>query len=163
MFQKKVLKTIFYLMPLISFQTFAQQGQDDKLYGRFMDPPNSARPRVWWHWMNGNIPPQGTRKDLLWMHRFGIGEFQTFDAALVTPKIVDHRLVYMTPEWKESLALTARLADSLGLEMAIAESPGWSESGGPWVDPRDGMKKIVWNQLTESGGRTFTPKLNASS
>lgn len=159
MSQKKILKTIFCLMPLIGFQTFAQQGQDDKLYGRFTDPPNSARPRVWWHWMNGNITSRGIRKDLLWMHRSGIGGFQTFDAALVTPKIVDHRLVYMTPEWKESLALTARLADSLGLEMAIAGSPGWSESGGPWVDPRDGMKKIVWNQLTVSGGRTFTDVL----
>ncbi len=28
--------------------------QDPLLKG-FLDPPNGARPRVWWHWMNGNI------------------------------------------------------------------------------------------------------------
>jgi len=30
----------------------------------FRDPPNSARPRVWWHWMNGNVTEDGIRKDL---------------------------------------------------------------------------------------------------
>ena len=25
------------------------------LEAQFEDPPNRARPRVWWHWMNGNI------------------------------------------------------------------------------------------------------------
>lgn len=25
------------------------------LKDQFRDPPMSARPRVWWHWMNGNI------------------------------------------------------------------------------------------------------------
>jgi hypothetical protein len=29
----------------------------------------------------------------------------------------------------------------LDLEMAIAGSPGWSESGGPWVTPAQAMKK----------------------
>ena len=26
----------------------------DALLGEFQHPPASARPRVWWHWMNGN-------------------------------------------------------------------------------------------------------------
>ena len=27
----------------------------DSLSDGFANPPNSARPRVWWHWMNGNV------------------------------------------------------------------------------------------------------------
>ena len=27
----------------------------DALTEAFTEPPQSARPRVWWHWMNGNI------------------------------------------------------------------------------------------------------------
>src|ERR1700712_3680340 len=98
----------------------------DSLYTGFTNPGNAARPRVWWHWMNGNITQDGIRKDLQWMHRSGIGGFQNFDAGLTTPQIVDKRLTYMTPEWKEAFQLATRLADSLHLEMAIAGSPGWS-------------------------------------
>ncbi|MEJ7683258.1 MAG: glycosyl hydrolase [Segetibacter sp.] len=117
-----------------------------------MTPPNGAMPRVWWHWMNGNITRNGIRKDLEWMHRSGIGGFQNFDAALATPQIVEKRLTYMTPEWKDAFQFTTKLADSLHLEMAIAGSPGWSESGGPWVKPEDGMKKIVWSETFVRGG-----------
>lgn len=37
------------------------------------NPPQSARPQVWWHWMNGNITKDGITKDLEWMHRIGLG------------------------------------------------------------------------------------------
>ncbi|PGH37651.1 MAG: glycoside hydrolase, partial [Candidatus Nephrothrix sp. EaCA] len=76
-----------------------------------------------------------------------------------TPQIVAKRLAYMTPEWKEAFQFTARLADSLGLEMAIAGSPGWSESGGPWVEPKDGMKKIVWTETAVTGGKPVSVNL----
>ena len=52
----------------------------------------------------------------------------------------------MTSEWKAAFRYAASLADSLELELAIAPSPGWSETGGPWVEPRDGMKKVVWSE-----------------
>jgi len=52
--------------------------------------------------MNGNITKEGIKLDLEWMHRVGIAGFQNFDAALATPQVVDHRLAYMTPEWKDA-------------------------------------------------------------
>ena len=122
----------------------------------FLNPPNEAKPRVWWHWMNGNVTKDGISKDLNWMHRNGIGGFQNFDAGLASPQIVEKRLVYMTPEWKDAFRFTTELADSLGLEMAIAGSPGWSESGGPWVKPEEAMKKVVWSEMRIDGGQTFS-------
>ncbi len=125
----------------------------------FINPPEEARPRVWWHWMNGNISQEGIRADLQWMHRIGLAGFQNFDAALATPQIVDKRLAYMTPEWKDAFRLATKLADSLGLEMAIAGSPGWSESGGPWVKPEQAMKKYVWSETRVEGGKPFNGTL----
>src|SRR5690242_2219569 len=75
---------------------------DDALHKNFQNPPSSARPRVWWHWMNGNISKEGIKLDLEWMKRVGIGGLQNFDAALNTPKVVEKRLAYMTPEWKDA-------------------------------------------------------------
>ena len=125
----------------------------------FVNPPDEAKPRVWWHWMNGNVTKEGIKADLEWMHRVGIGGFQNFDAGLNSPQVVDNRLIYMTPEWKEAFLYTTKLADSLGLEMAIAGSPGWSESGGPWVKPEEAMKKYVWSETRVEGGKPFSGKL----
>ena len=47
----------------------------------------------------------------------------------------------------------------LGLEEAIAGSPGWSETGGPWVPASEGMKKYVWSETFVEGGKPFTGKL----
>src|SRR5512139_428286 len=127
----------------------------DSLERGFQNPPESAKPRVWWHWMSGNITKEGIKADLEWMKRVGIAGFQNFDAGLDTPQIVEKRLVFMTPEWKDAFRHTAILADQLGLEMAIAGSPGWSESGGPWVTPAQAMKKYVWSETRLEGGRPF--------
>lgn len=158
--------TILACSTLLSPVAFAEapaadQGatSPDPLAQQFQDPPMEARPRVWWHWMNGNVTKDGIAKDLDWMKRVGIGGLQNFDAGLQTPQVVDKRLVYMTPEWKDAFRFAASEADRLGLELAIAASPGWSETGGPWVKPEDGLKKVVWAETRLQGGKRFTGKL----
>jgi len=155
-----IVRSVVGIATLVLFSTLGPvllaQTPTDALKQGFENPPNSARPRVWWHWMNGNITKEGIQADLEWMHRVGLGGFQNFDAALNTPKFVDKRLVYMTPEWKDAFKYATTLADQLGLEEAIAGSPGWSESGGPWVKPNQGMKKVVWSELRIEGGKPFS-------
>ena len=136
----------------------AQPGED-VLMREFSNPPESAKPRVWWHWMNGNITKEGIKLDLEWMHRIGLGGFQNFDASLETPQVVEKRLAYMTPDWKDAFKYATTLGDQLGLEEAIASSPGWSETGGPWVPASQGMKKYVWSETSVEGGKTLTSLL----
>ncbi len=131
----------------------------DTLYQNFLNPPNSARPRVWWHWINGNISEQGIKLDLDWMHRAGLGGVTIFEGAINTPQVVPQRLIYMTPEWKHAFNYAVSTARSYGMEVAIASSPGWSETGGPWVPPAQGMKKMVWTATRVEGGRPFTGAL----
>jgi hypothetical protein len=154
---RNLISTGFLLLLCVS--AAPAQNKPDVLKSGFENPPAGARPRVWWHWMNGNITQAGIKLDLEWMHRVGLGGFQNFDAALSTPQVVDKRLIYMTPEWKAAFKYATVLADRLGLEEAIAGSPGWSESGGPWVPPAEGMKKYVWSETFVEGGKPFTGKL----
>jgi hypothetical protein len=160
----KAPRSVISILRVAVFSAFISAsawGQDspDALRQGFQDPPKSARPRVWWHWMNGNITQEGIKLDLEWMHRVGIAGFQNFDAALQTPQVVDKRLAYMTPEWKDAFKYAIHLGDQFGMEMAIAGSPGWSETGGPWVPPSQGMKKYVWSETVLEGGKPFTGKL----
>ncbi len=126
----------------------------------FQNPPNGARPRVWWHWMNGNISETGIKLDLGWMHRVGLGGVTIFEGAIHTPQVVPHRLIYMTPDWKKAFAYAVTDARSKGMEVSIASSPGWSETGGPWVQPAHGMKKLVWSATRVRGGQPFNATLS---
>ena len=93
------------------------------------------------------------------MKAVGLGGVQAFDASLGSPQIVETRVPYMTPAWKQAFAFAATRARALGLELAIASSPGWSETGGPWVAPSDGMKKLVWSSLDVEGGKRIVTVL----
>ena len=86
------------------------------------------------------------------MQQVGIGGMQNFDANLGTPQVVEKRLVYMQPDWKDAFRFATSEAERNGLELAIAASPGWSETGGPWVQPKDALKKLVWSETTVQGG-----------
>ena len=121
---------------------------------QFRTPPAQARPHVWWHWMNGNVDADGATLDLEWMKRAGIGGVQIFEGNLETAQLVPERLIYMSPAWKAALRSAVAKAQELGLEVAIASSPGWSATGGPWVTPEAAMKKLVWSAVTLSGNRT---------
>ncbi|MEO6286515.1 MAG: glycosyl hydrolase [Dyadobacter sp.] len=151
------MKKIFMLAWILPAFAIAQQ--PSSLERGFQSPPNAAKPRVWWHWMNGNITKEGITKDLEWMNRVGIGGFQNFDASLFTPQVTPKKLVFMTPEWKDAFKHTTDLAKKLQLEMTIAASPGWSVTGGPWVSASDAMKKYVWTETKVTGGQAFSGKL----
>ncbi len=46
------------------------QTPGDRLLEGFQNPPDSAKPRVWWHWMSGNVTKEGIKADLEWSGEF---------------------------------------------------------------------------------------------
>ena len=134
------------------------QSSSDPLKSGFQNPPWSAPARMValderQHHRGGHQAGSGV--DAPRRHR-GISELR---CGLATPQVVDHRLAYMTPEWKDAFKYATTLADQFGMEEAIAGSPGWSETGGPWVPPSQGMKKYVWSETVVEGGKPFTGML----
>lgn len=119
----------------------------------------SARPRVWWHWMDGNVALEGISRDLEWMKRVGVGGVQVFDGALHTPQVVAERVPYLSPAWRTAMKHAVTEAENLDLEFTIASSPGWSETGGPWVRPEQAMKKLVWSEVDVVGGAAVSLRL----
>jgi hypothetical protein len=125
----------------------------------FRIPPDSAKPRTWWHWTGGNVTLDGITKDLEWMKRAGIGGFQLADVSIGSGQTVDRKLAFGTPEWLDAVRHAAAEADRLGLEMTIFSSAGWSETGGPWVKPEQAMKKLVWSETVVEGPKVFSGRL----
>ncbi|HVT36195.1 MAG TPA: glycosyl hydrolase, partial [Nevskiaceae bacterium] len=84
---------------------------------QFAQPGASARPRVWWHWIDGNVTREGITRDLEWMQRSGIAGFQMFDVGRGFPALVEEPAPYLSPHWKDLLHHAASEADRLHLEM----------------------------------------------
>ncbi len=156
------LLALFALSPLPFSPADAQsQPSAGPTPGAFENPPDSAKPRAWWHWLSGNVTEPGITADLEWMKRVNIAGFQMFDGDLGSPLFVDKPLIWMQPDWKSAWHHAAAEADRLHLEMSMAASGGWSETAGPWVKPAQGMKKYVWSETEVDGPKAFAAALPA--
>lgn len=146
----RLRKLVFFASSLLfSVNAFSQSYE-----AGFTNPPQEARIRVWWHWMDSNITKDGIKKDLDWMKASGIGGIQQFDAGgemMGGGQTIVERLPYMQDGWKDAFRFAISYADQLGLEVAIASAPGWSSTGGPWVKPENAMKKLVWRTIEVKG------------
>jgi len=125
----------------------------EAVWAGFANPPDEARPRAWWHWMDGNVDPAGIRLDLQWLHDVGVRGVQMFDGGMGTPLVVPEKVRFGSAEWREALHLAKATARRLGLEFAVATSPGWSAAGAPWVTPADAMKKVEGAHRLGAGPR----------
>ncbi|HEX5284422.1 MAG TPA: glycosyl hydrolase [Bryocella sp.] len=135
------------------------QSPSNSLLAGFKNPPDSARPRTWWHWTNGNVTETGITKDLEWMKRVGTGGFELADVAAGGGQEVEPKIHFGTEEWYRAVRHAAEEARRLDLEMGIFSCAGWSEAGGPWVTQSMAMKKLVWSQTTIEGPQKFNAQL----
>lgn len=119
---------LFCLLAISLFSTVVLAQKSDPIKAGFLHPPKTAKPSVWWHWLNGNITKEEIKKDVLWMKKSGIGGFQNFDAAM------------MTPAWRDVFKYTTKLTDSLKLKMPHLNSRGWTNTGKPLSKPADSLE-----------------------
>jgi hypothetical protein len=129
----------------------AAQPSADLLSG-FVSPPASARPWVYWFWLNGNITREGITADLEAMKRVGIGGvliMEVDQGAPVGP------VGFMSQDWRALFSHAVAEAERLGLEINMNDDAGWNGSGGPWIKPEQSMQKVVWSETDVSGPRRF--------
>jgi hypothetical protein len=137
---------------LLSLSAMADE-QGDTMASDFANPPDSAKPRTWWHWVSGNVTAEGITADLQAMKQIGLGGAQIFT---VDQSNVKGPVVFMSPEWRKLVHQAMTEADQLNLEMAMEGCDGWSESGGHWVTPAQSMQKVVWTESQVQGGQKIS-------
>jgi hypothetical protein len=127
-------------------------GAASELEKSFVSPPESARPWVYWFWLNGNITREGITADLEAMKRVGIGGvliMEVDQGAPVGP------VAFMSPPWRELFKHVMAEAQRLGLEVNMNDDAGWNGSGGPWIKPEQSMQKVVWSETNVEGPKHF--------
>ncbi len=132
------------------------QGASSNLEKGFLHPPDSARPWVFWFWLNGNINSNAITADLEAMKRAGIGGVAIMDVDQGAPK---GPVEFGTPVWVDLFKHMCGEAARLGLQVNMNNDAGWSGSGGPWITPALSMQKLVWTETTIKGPKDFDGNL----
>ena len=88
----KIKSHIFILLVFSLLQSVGSYSQKnsspsiDELARKFNDPDHSAKPWVFWNWMNGNISREGIKADLQALHDVGIGGVMMFNIGKMVPE-----------------------------------------------------------------------------
>ena len=121
----------------------------EELVRDFTNPFGKVPTAVYWYWMAGHISSEGVRKDLEAMHRAGIDYAYIGDIGGGGNKPGPVRT--FSPEWEKAFATAFETASRLGMQIGIFNSPGWSQSGGPWVKPEQAMRRFVASSVIVEG------------
>ncbi len=118
--------------------------------GEFSAPPPSTRPWVYWYWINDHLSREGITRDLEAMADVGIG------AALIGNIYLDRidapgEVPLLSEEWMELTRHAIREGGRLGVDIGLFNSPGWSQSGGPWNDSTNTMRYLTSTEFTVVG------------
>ncbi len=124
----------------------------DSLSDGFRQPPDSARPWVYWFWLNSNITREGITADLEAMQRVGIGGVLIMEVDQGAPR---GPVAFMSPEWRALFKHVVAEAQRLGLEVNMNNDAGWNGSGGPWIKPEQSMQKVVFSETDVEGPKHF--------
>ncbi len=127
----------------------------------FANPPDVTKPRCYWYWMDGHITKAGITNDLEAMHRFGIGEGYIGIISGQSGMDPKPEPMALTDEWWDFIIHAVREGRRLGVDIGFFNSPGWSQSGGPWVQPDQAMRYVALPETLLRGPQHFEGKLPA--
>ncbi|MHC4177393.1 MAG: glycosyl hydrolase, partial [Planctomycetota bacterium] len=118
----------------------------------FLNPPDSARPGVYWFFMDGNLNREEMVKDLGSMKEVGLGNLVFMEVNVGVPR---GPVGFMSEQWLDCLKTAVRHAERLGIDMTLVAGPGWTGSGGPWVKPEESMQHLVFSTVETKGPGEF--------
>lgn len=129
----------------------------------FLNLPAGTRPGCYWYWINDNISKEGITKDLEAMARVGIGRAYIghiynhkveADGTPVGPRFATPvgDVQFMTDAWWRAVQWAVKEGGRCGVEIGFFNSPGWSQSGGPWINTDQSMRYLAHSETLITGG-----------
>jgi len=127
----------------------------------FRHPPAQTRPGCYWYWINDNVNKAGITKDLEAMAWVGIGRayighIYNHNSDKDTPA---GQVPFMSDAWWEAVQWEVKEGGRCGVEIGFFNSPGWSQSGGPWVKTSQSMRYLDGSETVVDGGRRVEQRL----
>lgn len=146
-----ILVFLCILCGCLIWKTVSEHNKDT-LAEQFVQVPDSQRMAVYWYWVSGNISAEGVKKDLDAMKRAGITRAYIGD--IREDNVKNGGVKTFSDEWWEVLHAALKHASELDIEIGLFNSPGWSQSGGPWITPGQSMRYLASSESQVTGNGT---------
>jgi hypothetical protein len=155
--------TLRLALPLIALlaafplSAVAQTSGPEQLRIGFASPPQQARLRCYWWWLNGNTTDETITHDLTEMSRKGFGGVLLVDANGASQNgndDVPSGPLFGSAAWVRLYLHALKVAASLHLEVNLNVTSGWN-LGGPDVKPGQASKLLTWSRATISEGQSL--------
>jgi hypothetical protein len=134
---------------------------DTALRSGFRTPPQQARLRCYWWWLNGNTTEETITHDLTEMAAKGYGGVLLVDGNGSAQNGNDEAPagpLFGSPAWTRLYVHALKTAARLHLEVTFNITSGWN-LGGPDVTPEQASKLLTWSRTTVEGEAEFDGKL----
>ncbi|WP_077153038.1 glycosyl hydrolase [Bacteroides bouchesdurhonensis] len=157
------MRTVILCLLLSVFSSVVRAEQKDKfipfekIESGFRQVPNDVRIAVYWYWISDNISKEGVIKDLEAMKAAGISRAYIGNIGLGDITAGKHKI--LTEGWWEIVHAALKKATELDIEIGIFNSPGWSQSGGPWIKPNESMRYLASSELRVKGPKMLQTDL----
>ncbi|MBE9583487.1 glycoside hydrolase family 2 [Mucilaginibacter sp. JRF] len=141
---------------LISLNATAQQRSEpsfNEIGAIFTTAPDTIQTSVYWYWISDNISKEGVIKDLHSMKKMGINRAFIGNIGLSQQETPYGKVKIFTDEWWDILHTALKTATELNIDIGLFNSPGWSQSGGPWIKPEQSMRYLTASQTKVKGGK----------
>jgi len=123
----------------------------------FTNPPNTARPWVYWTCQDGHYSNEGATRDLEALKKAGVGGILRMDCTV--PRIPYGGTPFLSDKWRQHFVHTIHECERLGLEFCTITGPGWTGTGGPWIKAEQSMQHLVPATVTAKGPAKFNQVL----
>jgi len=149
-FQRSTFCKLLLAFIAITFTPPALRAQES-VRNNFIHIPDSVQTSIYWYWLSDNISKEGVIKDLQAMKKVGINRAFIGNIGLQDSEVPHGKVKMFTDEWWDILHTALKTATELNIEIGLFNSPGWSQSGGPWVKPTQAMRYLTSSQKLISG------------
>jgi len=160
---KIFLFIFFFAFSLHLFSQQKQSGTNDRVTSYpmlekiFHNPGDAVQTSVYWYWISGNISKEGVVKDLESMKKAGIN--RAFIGNIELAETAPGKVQFLSDEWWDILHTALKTAGKLHIDIGIFNSPGWSQSGGPWIKQEQSMRYLASAETKVNGGQRITIQL----
>jgi hypothetical protein len=163
--------SVFSLLSFLSLGTHLAAQQSNSKIGTlaangllqgFENPPQTAKLRCYWWWLNGFTTADTITRDLTEMKAKGYaGVILVDDMASAGAIIVPTGPAYGSPAWMALFKHALDLASHLGLEISLEITDGGNVGilGGPGVGPEDALKLLTYSRTQVAGASDGAVKL----
>ena len=142
----------FFLFNVCNLSNVLSQNQNELSEKHFKNPDSNYYPETWYHFIGGNVSKKGITADLEAIAEAGISGIQLFHGQFGGEwPGVSTQIQSLSEDWDDLVKWTASECKRLNLRFTMQNCPGWSYAGGPWIEPENSMRHLVYSRTDIEG------------